>query len=478
MKKILIILFCIVLWFFLVVGIGLAIKKGNTSTSNPGVISTETNTDISLTQITELNKKIDEYAKEISTLKSYISELEQSEEDNQVIIDGLEEVITNKTNELESLRSELATLQEAYDKLQQDYNELEEAYSSSQLDTQTLLGLYDGSVEELVVPEGVTHIRPYAFYGLSINSITLPNSICSLGERAFSNFSCSSFELNSIEELVVDSSCFQTSKINNFYINSTSSLVAKQNSFYSMSGTSFNISVDGTLLLEYSSMDLNYFNVNIFANMINTNGNTSIGSTYSSCKVFKIDCNQLLINNVAGLNSLPNNFELNVYNDIVINTSSWYLPKSLNYYGLNKNIFKNKELVVMFTDSCFNNFSNIVIHISSPIKYQVGSLKLNGNFYYENSKVINSTKGLPMLDFVYDDTNSVVTDNSYVNRVKKIINRSENYSNNFLYMLSDVTEEVYVADELYDQYIADENYSAYADKFHKLSELDTVAEAA
>ena len=48
------------------------------------------------------------------------------------------------------------------------------------------LSIDEGVIENLVIPEGVTAIKPYAFYGCTtITSITLPSTITSIGDGAF-----------------------------------------------------------------------------------------------------------------------------------------------------------------------------------------------------------------------------------------------------------------------------------------------------
>ena len=197
MRKFFIILLCLVLGLGSAVGIGFAVKKGNVSTSNTGAVSSDTNKDTSLSDIAELNKKIDEYAKQVVSLNSYIEELKAQNEDNSAVINGLEEVIKNKTAQIEELQQQVITLQEEYDKLQADYDELQQSYSSAQMDTQTLLGLYDGSVTELVIPDGITSIRPYAFYNMSsLTSIQLPSSLDTIGDNSFAGTGLTSLSLN------------------------------------------------------------------------------------------------------------------------------------------------------------------------------------------------------------------------------------------------------------------------------------------
>lgn len=60
---------------------------------------------------------------------------------------------------------------------------------------ETLKGLIDGSVTELVIPEGTTEIRRYAFAYLSnLESISIPDSILKIGAGAFNE--CNSLRTN------------------------------------------------------------------------------------------------------------------------------------------------------------------------------------------------------------------------------------------------------------------------------------------
>ena len=100
MKKFIISLVCILLAGVLTIGVAYGIKNADNIQPTTGSVSQDTNKDTNLSDIVELNKKIDEYAKQVTALNTYITELEEKDEDNQAIIEGLEEVINNKTAQM------------------------------------------------------------------------------------------------------------------------------------------------------------------------------------------------------------------------------------------------------------------------------------------------------------------------------------------------------------------------------------------
>lgn len=60
------------------------------------------------------------------------------------------------------------------------------AESGGGADNSTLIGLIEGDVTELVIPDGVTKIRDYAFNNLTTaTKIEIPDSVAHIGERAF-----------------------------------------------------------------------------------------------------------------------------------------------------------------------------------------------------------------------------------------------------------------------------------------------------
>ena len=51
----------------------------------------------------------------------------------------------------------------------------------------SLKGIIDGSITELVIPEGTTTIRGWALYSCNITSIAIPDSVTSVDRYAFAN---------------------------------------------------------------------------------------------------------------------------------------------------------------------------------------------------------------------------------------------------------------------------------------------------
>lgn len=368
MKKILLWVLCLLLGFGAVIGIAYAIKNGNVDSNTSGTVSTETKQDPSLTQIAELNEKIDKYAKEISTLKTYITELEQSTEDNQVIIDGLEEVVQNKTNELETLRNELLDLQARYDELQADYNELEEAYSSSQLDTATLLGLYDGSITELVIPEGIESIRPYAFYKLSsLTSVKCPSTLKAINQGAFNG--CSSLKnilFNEGLERIESQAFAYCPGINEIILPSTINYVDSQSFVFSSGITKFhalnnNLSTFSVSLTQSSNMKDFKFSSNY------TDSSVSFGASVvcNSGGNINISCaGSLAFNDWGAMSLTDSNVAINAGNIIYglrIGNS-----KNTNYV-LNAKTFDFSGLSSIEQSSPSNTFNKLTVNCCSLV---------------------------------------------------------------------------------------------------------------
>ena len=65
-------------------------------------------------------------------------------------------------------------------------------------DTDVLKGLIEGSITELVIPEGATKIKLYCFqYCTSLKKITIPNSVMSIGMGVVTN--CTALETITFE---------------------------------------------------------------------------------------------------------------------------------------------------------------------------------------------------------------------------------------------------------------------------------------
>lgn len=476
MKKFIFILLIPIILGGSVLGISYSVKTNKVGDTNTGSVSSNTDSDVSLSDIANLNKQIDEYAKQVTSLNSYIDELKAKDEDNQAVIDGLEEVVTNKTAKIEELQQQVISLQEQYDKLQADYEELQNTYSSAQLDTDTLLSLYDGSITELVIPEGVTTIRPYAFYGLSLNKLVIPSTVVSIGENAFNSVSCGDVEINAGESINLGSCCFYGMKATNFNVNSTGSIRLGSQSLRYLSTSLVSISCPGTLSCEYSNSVKG--NIKVKCGEFCFSGSNGL-QCFSDSYSLEIECDicRFLNNDQCSLRS----------GDKIKVNSEIYFSATINllcpiyYYGGGVVSCCTVTTYWDVSSLLFFNMGSSVVDVVYIFRDLSSSsvIQLVGNFMYRRAEVFSrrasSSPGFSLVDFIYDDTNSVVEDfSTNQNYIKKIINRSTNFSNNFIVMLSDITEEVYVADEVYDQYLEAEAYTDYIHLFHKISELDTV----
>jgi hypothetical protein len=78
------------------------------------------------------------------------------------------------------------------------------------------LYLNDKYVENLVIPDGVTTIKDYAFVGASINSVTIPDSVTKIGKSAFQD--CDNLQTIRLPHSITDiedSAFYSSSNINN-----------------------------------------------------------------------------------------------------------------------------------------------------------------------------------------------------------------------------------------------------------------------
>lgn len=81
-----------------------------------------------------------------------------------------------------------------------DFGSMGKSYSSNPLTVAQHLYINDTEVTDLIIPEGVTSISPYAFYQCNmITSVTIPASIDSIGDKAF--FNCRNITRTNISDL-------------------------------------------------------------------------------------------------------------------------------------------------------------------------------------------------------------------------------------------------------------------------------------
>ena len=77
-------------------------------------------------------------------------------------------------------------------KIAKDLNDFIYSKNDEQI---TIEGIKDETVNEVIIPNGVTTIRVCAFYGCtSLTSVTIPDSVTTIGEYAFSD--CTSLKYN------------------------------------------------------------------------------------------------------------------------------------------------------------------------------------------------------------------------------------------------------------------------------------------
>jgi len=71
----------------------------------------------------------------------------------------------------------------------------------------SILASNSNSVMSIIIPDSVTSIGDYAFYGcLSLNSVTIPNSVTNIGAYAFANSSSSPFPVGTLSSIAIPDS--------------------------------------------------------------------------------------------------------------------------------------------------------------------------------------------------------------------------------------------------------------------------------
>ena len=81
--------------------------------------------------------------------------------------------------------------------LYKGYTNITPSIAVSSVDTYNFNGLIGGSLTSTNIPNNITEIRDYAFYGDSfLEKITIPNSIVNIGNYAFSGTNISSIKIS------------------------------------------------------------------------------------------------------------------------------------------------------------------------------------------------------------------------------------------------------------------------------------------
>jgi len=94
---------------------------------------------------------------------------------------------------------------------------VESAGGGGDYTNEQIAAFIDGSITEIVIPDGVTEIRRYAFYYMNkLSQITIPDSCNTFGARAFQG--CSALKNISIPENVVElpDRCFAETNLSQF----------------------------------------------------------------------------------------------------------------------------------------------------------------------------------------------------------------------------------------------------------------------
>lgn len=464
-KKIITSIVCVLIAGVLGLGIYGAVKQSNKITTPIGSVSTETNTTktdtVSLEKIAELNRQIGEYAKQVASLNSYITELEQSAEDNEAVINGLREVVTNKTTQIETLQGELATLQAEYDQLQSQYSELQEnyeAFSTSGLDIETIIGLFSGEIEELVVPESVNVIRPYAFAGMTLERLVLPESVTAIGANAFEASNITDFYFKTGQSVVSGKLIFHSANIDTLYFE-CEDLICEEGSWI---GANSNF---GTVTLKVNNI-LNLTNglaqsADKF-NEFNINAHDIIVSRYSDFKndnqdgIVNITCDNLIFDN----NSTPST------------ASAGFLSVSGTANGTDQ-----KTITLTINDSIEivsggTKLASNLVHTKLIIKTGpefTSCFESGTEVFTANSQTATAILELDSLDVLGDGQLFSTSSRYTLGKLVYTGNASTTYFATYMNQIG----ELYIKDELYEEYVENlEDYSEYTAKIHRISELN------
>ena len=142
-------------------------------------------------QIDNLNIELDELRanqgndEEVLELETTISILQSQLAEKETQLETLNLTISQKETEISNLNSQITTLQ---GQLAEKNLEIETLVSQLNSGNDLFKKVISGEITQLKEEdfEGMTTIRPYAFYGCAnLSSLSLPQSITSIGENAF-----------------------------------------------------------------------------------------------------------------------------------------------------------------------------------------------------------------------------------------------------------------------------------------------------
>ncbi len=113
------------------------------------------------------------------------------------------------------------------------------------------------SITKVDIPEGVTSISQYAFYGLTaLTEVTIPNSVTTIGENAFRE--CSSLTTVTIGTGLDSLAAYAFSgcnKLTKFICNSTKAVEAMESEWYKSDGGTAEAALEGVFLLCNKQLD-------------------------------------------------------------------------------------------------------------------------------------------------------------------------------------------------------------------------------
>lgn len=136
--------------------------------------------------VTENELKLENLKTELASVKQSLADLQANSDvdkakiaELQTKITNLEKSISEKNVTIEQLKSTIETQQATISELQKTITDLTNDLNSDLTQLTFYKNLMEGTVTEITAEDlvGVTKLRPYAFYGLTISILKLPNSM-------------------------------------------------------------------------------------------------------------------------------------------------------------------------------------------------------------------------------------------------------------------------------------------------------------